>query len=84
MEVEEILAKKLARLVEDRPAVDPKVFSLIAEGIAPKIELCTATWKAGKRWVRCVLESHPSLSGHKCGKITRARPFLLPIRMTAK
>ena len=72
-EVEEIMAKKLEKLVEAHMAVDLTMFPLIAKDIARKLKLPTAGWKAGDKWVRGFLQRHPTLSKRKCGKITRAR-----------
>ena len=71
--VEEIMAKKLERLVEAHMAVDLTMFPLIAKDIARKLKLPTAGWKAGNKWVQGFLRRHPSLSKRKCGKISRAR-----------
>jgi hypothetical protein len=43
-EVEEIMAKKLERLVEAHMAVDLTMFPLIAKDIARKLKLPTALW----------------------------------------
>jgi hypothetical protein len=71
--VEEILAKKLERLVEAHMSVDLAMLPLIAKDIARKLKLSTPGWKAGPKWLRGFIARNPKLSVRKCGKISRAR-----------
>jgi hypothetical protein len=72
-EVEDIMAKKLERLVKANMSVDLALFPKIARDIARRLKLPTAGWNAGPRWVKGFLKRHPTLSKRKCGKISRAR-----------
>jgi hypothetical protein len=82
--VEEILAKKLARLVEARTAVNPKVFSLIAVGIARKMKLCAESWKAGSRRVRGFLARTPASPSTNAARLPGPDPSYFSIRIHAK